>query len=94
MSKIKNDKYYTSEELAQYYVNKTKEIIGECNISEFLEPSAGTGVFLNYLPKNTLAYDLEPENDRIIKQDYLTLNLDYKHGRCIIGTPPFGSRNN
>lgn len=94
MSKIKNDKYYTSEELAQYCVNKTKEIIGEYNISEFLEPSAGAGVFLNYLPKNTLAYDLEPENDRIIKQDYLTLKLDYKKGRCIIGNPPFGSRNN
>lgn len=94
MSKIKNDKYYTSEELAQYCVNKTKEIIGECNISEFLEPSAGAGVFLNYLPENTLAYDLEPEDNRIIKQDYLTLNLDYKKGRCIIGNPPFGSRNN
>ena len=47
MSKIKNDKYYTSNELAEYCVNKTKEIIGKQNISEWLEPSAGAGVFLN-----------------------------------------------
>ena len=94
MSKIQNDKYYTSKELAEYCVNKTKEIIGEENITEYLEPSAGTGVFLDYLPKNTLAYDLEPEDERIIRQDYLSLNLDYKKGRCIIGNPPFGNRNN
>lgn len=93
IAKIKNDKYYTSNELAKYCVEKTKEIIGEENITEWLEPSAGAGVFLNYLPSNTLAYDIEPEDDRIIKQDYLELDLEYKKGRCIIGNPPFGDRN-
>lgn len=96
ISKIKNDKYYTSSELAKYIVNKTKEIIGEENIIEYLEPSAGSGVFLDYLPPNTLAYDIEPEDKlhRIIKQDYLTLDLNYKKGRCIIGNPPYGERMN
>ena len=92
--KIKNDKYYTPQYFAEYCVNKTKEVIGENNISEWLEPSAGSGVFLEYLPKNTLAYDLFPENELVIQQDYLTLDLDYKKGRCIIGNPPFGDRNN
>ena len=55
MGKIPNDKYYTSPELAEYCVNKTKEIIGDENITEYLEPSAGSGVFLNYLPEGTLA---------------------------------------
>lgn len=92
MPKIINDKYYTPNDLANYIVNKTKEIIGEENISEYLEPSAGNGVFLDYLPDNTLAYDIEPEDkyNRIIKQDYLALDLGYKKGRCIIGNPPFG----
>jgi hypothetical protein len=93
MAKIENDKYYTSSELAEYVVNKTKEIIGEENITEYLEPSAGSGVFLDYLDKPYLAYDLYPEDDRIVKQDYLTLELDYKKGRCIIGNPPYGKGN-
>ena len=90
MAKIKNDKYYTSPELAKYCVEKTKEIIGEDNITEYIEPSAGSGVFLDYLDKPYLAYDIEPEDERIIKQDWLTVNLDYKKGRCVIGNPPFG----
>ncbi len=93
MAKIENDKYYTSPELAKYCVKKTKEIIGEENITEYIEPSAGAGVFLDYLDKPYLAYDIEPEDERIIKQDWLTLDLEYKKGRCIIGNPPFGARN-
>jgi hypothetical protein len=93
MAKIENDKYYTSPELAKYCVEKTKEIIGSENITEYIEPSAGSGVFLNYLDKPYLAYDIEPEDDRIIKQDWLENNLTYKKGRCVIGNPPFGNRN-
>ena len=88
--KIKNDKYYTSPELARYCVSKTKEIIGEENITEWLEPSGGNGVFLDYLPKGTYSCDIEPEDDRVETQDYLELEMEYKKGRCIIGNPPFG----
>ena len=91
MGKIQNDKYYTSSELARYCIEKTKECIGENNITEYIEPSAGSGVFLKYLDKPYLAYDIEPENEGIIKQDWLELELDYKHGRCVIGNPPFGN---
>lgn len=93
MAKIQNDKYYTSPELAEYCVKKTREVIGEDNITEYVEPSAGSGVFLNYLNKPYLAYDIEPEDDRVTKADWLEVDLDYKKGRCIIGNPPFGSRN-
>lgn len=93
MAKIKNDKYYTPKDLAEYIVNKTKEIIGEDNITEYLEPSAGAGVFLDYLDKPYRAYDIEPEDDRIIEQDFLQLDLEYKKGRCIIGNPPYGRGN-
>jgi len=93
MAKIVNDKYYTPSELAQYVVSKTKEVIGEENITEYIEPSAGAGVFLDYLDKPYLAYDIEPEDNRITKQDFLTLKLDYKKGRCIIGNPPYGEKN-
>lgn len=94
IAKIELDKYYTSKDLAKYIVNKTKEIIGEENITEYIEPSAGSGVFLDYLDKPYLAYDIEPEDERIIRQDYLTLDIGYKKGRCIIGNPPYGTKNN
>ena len=44
--KIPNDKYYTPRSLAFYVVAKTNEIIGRSNITEYLEPSGGAGVFL------------------------------------------------
>lgn len=93
MSKIPNDKYYTPKELAEYCVNKTKEIIGENNITKYIEPSAGSGVFLDFLDKPYLAYDIEPEDNRITKADWLNVDLEYKKGRCIIGNPPFGRAN-
>lgn len=92
-NKIPLDKYYTSPELAKYIVDKTKEIIGQENITEYIEPSAGAGIFLDYLDKPYLAYDIEPEDNRITKQNYLDLDMDYKKGRCVIGNPPFGNRN-
>lgn len=93
MAKIELDKYYTDTELAKYCIDKTKEIIGEENITEYLEPSAGNGSFSLQIP-NCLAYDIAPEHESIIKQNYLELYTPYKKGRLIIGNPPFGERNN
>lgn len=92
MSKIINDKYYTPIDLAKYCIDKTFEIIGKENITEVIEPSAGNGSFSNQI--ECLAYDIEPEDEGIIKQDFLDLNLDYKKGRLVIGNPPFGQRGN
>ena len=92
MAKIINDKYYTPIELAKYCIDKTYKIIGKENITEIIEPSAGNGSFSNQL--ECIAYDIFPEEDNIIKQDFLKLDLDYKKGRLIIGNPPFGSRGN
>ena len=95
MSKIHLDKYYTPQELADYCTKKAVEIIGIDNITELVESSAGQGVFLNsfekFLPNIPYkAYDIEPEDDRIIKQDYLELEMEYKKGLCVLSNPPFG----
>lgn len=92
MAKINLDKYYTPTDLAEYCVKKTKEVIGEENITEWLEPSAGSGVFLPYLDNNYLAFDIEPEAENIEQANYLELDLPYFKGRCVIGNPPFGHR--
>ena len=91
MAKIENDKYYTPVDLAKYCIDKTFEIIGKENITDIIEPSAGNGSFSNQL--DCTAYDLYPEGDNIIKQDYLKLDLPYKKGRLIIGNPPYGIKN-
>lgn len=76
--------------MAEYCVNKTEEVIGKDNITDYIESSAGNGIFLNYLHKPYLAYDIEPDDIKIQKQDFLTLDLPYKQGRCVIGNPPYG----
>ena len=93
--KLDLDKYYTSYEDMEYCVNKAWDVISELgySVSEFLEPSAGNGVFSNYLATSGLdviAIDIEPENEDIIKADFLTYELEYKKNRFIIGNPPYG----
>ena len=90
--KIENDKYYTNNDLAKYCIGKAYEIIGKENISQVIEPSAGNGSFSNQI-SDCIAYDIQPEHENIIKQDYLTLDKDYKKGSLIIGNPPYGTRN-
>jgi predicted RNA methylase len=92
-NKLNLDKYYTSDELAQYCIDKTMAILKDEDISEIIEPSAGNGVFSKKID-DCIAYDLEPEDDTVTKQDFLQLEIPYKTGRLFIGNPPYGSRCN
>lgn len=95
MAKIPNDKYYTPQDIAEYCVNKTREILKDVEITEWLEPSAGAGAFLPFLCDKPLkAYDLLPDAEGIEQADYIKLDLEYKKGRVTIGNPPFGLRGN
>ena len=93
MAKLINDKYYTPPDIAKKCIDMTYKIIGKDNIVEVIEPSAGNGSFSLQID-NCIAYDIEPEHESIIKQDFLTLDIPYKKGRLIIGNPPYGSRMN
>lgn len=88
-----NDEYYTPKDLARYCVNKTKEILKLPEDTKFLEPSAGGGVFLSYLPKDTRALDVNPQDSRVAYGNFLEDNFAYTKGLCVIGNPPFGYRN-
>lgn len=90
MAKINLDKYYTSKEIAKHCIDVVNKLGLE--ITETIEPSAGNGSFSLQIP-NCIAYDLEPEYESIIRQDFLKLDLPYKKGRLFIGNPPFGTRN-
>jgi hypothetical protein len=91
MAKINLDKYYTDPSIVSLCLEELSKL--NLPIIEYLEPSAGAGAFSNRLP-NCLAYDIAPEHESIVLQDFLSLQLPYKNGRCVIGNPPFGTRNN
>ena len=92
MAKIAYDKYYTEDQLAKYCVEKTYEILGS-DWDRVIEPSAGAGAYLKYLPEDTLAYDILPEADNIIVADYREIELPHLERSLVIGNPPFGRAN-
>jgi predicted RNA methylase len=66
-----------------------------------IEPSAGNGSFISgikSLTKHYIFYDIEPENNEIIKQDYLLYD-DYHEIKKmynkihVVGNPPFGRQS-
>jgi len=94
------DKYYTRNNIVELCLNFVKNYI-QININDLIiEPSAGNGSFIigiKSLTNNFRFYDLEPENNEIIKQDYLL--YDYSsivkiyNKIHIIGNPPFGRQS-
>lgn len=85
------DKFYTAGHIAELCLSRI-------DLSEYsvkIEPSAGSGSFSNRVP-NCLAFDINPENDSIIKQDWLqyTRERDIEEKILVIGNPPFGVQNN
>lgn len=94
------DKFYTSPDVADKCINLIKEKINIQHDDLCIEPSAGNGSFINGIKSlfnNYIFYDLEPENDKIIQQDYLkydSTNIKEKYNKIhIIGNPPFGRQS-
>jgi hypothetical protein len=86
------DQFFTPSVIVEKCWNKFKELV-ESEEYTFIEPSAGDGSFLNILPPNTLAFDIEPRDSRIITQDYLSWKpLDLTKKYIVFGNPPFGLR--
>ena len=92
-NRIENDAYFTPDDVVDKCLNFLNETIDVSLITEWIEPSAGAGAFSNKIP-NCIAYDINPQSDGIIKQDFLKLQLPYKKGRMFIGNPPYGRTNN
>jgi predicted RNA methylase len=94
------DKYYTKPSVVEWCLDYVKNNIQISKDDLIIEPSAGNGSFIEgikSLTSNHIFYDIEPECDEIIKQDYLLCDThDFKdtyskiHG---IGNPPFGRQS-
>jgi hypothetical protein len=95
------DKFYTKKETVDYIINLFKEYVKPNNDDLIIEPSAGSGAFIDViksLTHNYEFYDLEPEHDEIVKLDYLLYNANVNANNAnkkihILGNPPFGRQS-
>lgn len=92
------DKYYTKKNIVEECISLIKDNIDISNKDLIIEPSAGNGSFIDFimsLSKNYLFYDIEPDNSKIIKQDFLLLDTkNFQQKKIhIIGNPPFGRQS-
>jgi len=95
------DKFYTSSIIVNECINLIKQNINIYEDDLCIEPSAGNGSFINGIKslfKTYKFYDLEPENNEIIKQDYLeydyeTIIKEPDSKVHVIGNPRFGRQS-
>jgi predicted RNA methylase len=101
------DKFYTKTTVAADCIQTVKSVIIIDQQNDIIiEPSAGNGSFISEIKKISnkyLFYDIEPENNDIINQNYLEIdfskielintNTKIKSKIHIIGNPPFGRQS-
>lgn len=87
--KNKFDKFYTNINIAQYCLSK----IDLTQYDLIIEPSAGNGAFSNQI-NNCIALDIEPEDPKIIQQDFFTFYPAKEYNKIlVVGNPPFGQQS-
>ena len=86
------DKFYTKRDISKKCINEVDKQIKLSKFDLVIEPSAGNGSFYDQLiHKNKIGIDISPDNDQIIKKDFLTYTPDIKYTNIlVIGNPPFG----
>lgn len=90
------DKFYTNDDIADECFIDALAMTGYNGCAPLVEPSAGGGAFIRAFRKHGFdkfdAYDIVPESDGILKQDFLKLIRGYDGSLCV-GNPPFGHRS-
>jgi hypothetical protein len=97
------DKYYTKQSVVDLCIDYISEYVHiDIKNDLIIEPSAGSGAFIPgivSLSSKFLFFDLKPENEQIIQQDYLLLETENLREltKCnkihIVGNPPFGHQS-
>jgi predicted RNA methylase len=91
------DKFYTKKTVADDCLDLVRNNVVLLNNDVIIEPSAGNGSFIEgikRLSNNYRFYDILPENDEIITQNFLDLDVsdlqtNYNNIH-VVGNPPFG----
>ncbi len=98
------DKYYTKDNIAEMCVNEmVKALPFDLNDFLFIEPSAGSGAFVDAIKAKNLSikgFDILPTRSDVIENDFLNGNLidlldteEKNKKRITIGNPPFGRKS-
>lgn len=90
------DKFYTNPKIAKNFVKTINKYFPLKKYDLIVEPSAGNGNILQYLPSHSIGLDIEPEAKNISKQDFFEYISPYHPlfnniKIACIGNPPFGS---
>jgi hypothetical protein len=82
------DKFYTKPSVASLCVNELKKHA----VGTWIEPSAGSGAFVDAVDHDVVAMDIEPDRADISEQDFLAWKSPHEH--CtVFGNPPFGRQS-
>jgi len=96
------DKFYTHPDIAKMFVDKINEICPLVDYDMVLEPSAGSGHILKYLPDSAIGMDIKPTDlirigqKQILLQDFFKYESPYNPLTnqikiAVVGNPPFGT---
>jgi hypothetical protein len=83
------DKFYTKNDIAHICMKCIQPLLKEDDLC--IEPSAGNGSFIDFMKPNSIYLDIDPEDSRITKADFLTFEPSL--GCVYIGNPPFGKQS-
>ena len=82
------DQFYTKASVAKTCVDS---ILNLCpDEYQWIEPSAGNGVFLRCVEGDKVGIDIEPKADDILRGDFLEWQPTSEKKRIVFGNPPFG----
>ena len=84
------DQFFTKDSVAKHVVDVVNKKFPFKDYDNIIEPSAGSGAILEYLPKDKrIGVDIEKNHDEVIEKDFF--DYDFPEGRnLVIGNPPFG----
>lgn len=95
---LEKDQFFTPQKTVEtcysMFADKMEELGEDMSDFRFIEPSAGSGAFLDILPRDTIAIDIEPQSPRVQEGDYLNWTPPEDNNYIVFGNPPFGLRGN
>lgn len=86
------DCFYTNESVAKDCLQFLKQTVGKLSHDLWIEPSAGSGSFLNILPEPRIGLDIMKSNhSEMEKANFLSWEVPSGYDDIIVvGNPPFG----
>ncbi len=89
------DQFYTNREVSKKCVNLVTKHIPHAPKYTWVEPSAGTGSFIDALDSRykRIAMDIDPKSDTVKKMDFLEWNPVVSGDVIVFGNPPFGKQS-